>query len=102
MLTKGFKFSDGVELYGKYVGNWGGEATKWRFDAIRDGEVIKRVTRSPGQKVHLEVRPSKTELSEGNTYDAAEVRIRALDEYGSLAPYWQEPVVLNAAARLSL
>lgn len=102
MLTKGFKFSDGVELYGKYVGNWGGEATKWRFDAIRDGEVIKRVTRSPGQKVHFEAVPSKTELSEGNTYDAAEVRIRALDEYGSLAPYWQEPVVLKCSGALEL
>ena len=102
MLTKGFKFSDGVELYGKYVGNWGGEATKWRFDAIRDGEVIKSETRSPGQKVHLEVRPSKTELSEGGTYDAAAVRIRALDEYGNLAPYWQEPVVFKCSGALEL
>ena len=60
------------------------------------------MTRSPGQKVHLEVIPSKTELSEGGTYDAAAVRIRALDEYGNLAPYWQEPVVFKISRALEL
>lgn len=102
MLLKGFKFSDGVELYGKYVGNWGGEATKWRFDAIKDGNVIKSVTRSPGQRAHLEVSVSKTELCEGATYDAAAVRIRAVDEYGNLAPYWQQPVILSCSGPIEV
>lgn len=95
MLLKGLKYSDGVALYGKYVGNWGGEATRWRFDAIKGGEIIASVTRSPGQAVHLELRASSTRLREGDTYDAAEVRIRAVDEFGNLAPYWQEPIVLS-------
>lgn len=102
MLLKGFKFSDGVELYGKYVGNWGGEATKWRFDAVKNGKTVSTVTRSPGQRVHLEVSASKTQLCEGDTYDAAAVRIRAVDEYGNLAPYWQEPVVLKCSGPIEL
>ena len=102
MLLKGFKFSDGVELYGKYIGNWGGEATKWRFDAVKGGKLICSVTRSPGQRVHLEVSTSKTQLCEGDTYDAAAVRIRAVDEYGNLAPYWQEPVILKCAGPIVL
>ena len=102
MLLKGFKFSDGVELYGKYVGNWGGEATKWRFDAVKGGKTVCSVTRSPGQKAHLEVSVSKTRLLEGDTYDAAAVRIRAVDEYGSLAPYWQEPVILKCSGPIEL
>ena len=102
MLLKGFKFSDGVELYGKYIGNWGGEATKWRFDAVKGGKLICSVTRSPGQRVHLEVSPSKTKLCEGDTYDAAAVRIRAVDEHGSLAPYWQEPVILKCSGPIML
>lgn len=102
MLLKGFKFSDGVELYGKYIGNWGGEATKWRFDAVKGGKLICSVTRSPGQRVHLEVSTSKTKLCEGDTYDAAAVRIRAVDELGNLAPYWQEPVILKCSGPIML
>lgn len=102
MLLKGFKFSDGVELYGKYIGNWGGEATKWRFDAVKGGKLICSVTRSPGQRVHLEVSTSKTQLCEGDTYDAAAVRIRAVDEHGNLAPYWQEPVILKCSGPVML
>lgn len=102
MLLKGFKFSDGVELYGKYIGNWGGEATKWRFDAVKGGKLICSVTRSPGQRVHLEVSTSKTQLCECDTYDAAAVRIRAVDEHGNLAPYWQEPVILKCSGPIML
>lgn len=102
MLLKGFKFSDGVELYGKYVGNWGGEATKWRFDAVKDGSIVSSVTRSPGQRAQLELSVSKTRLCEGDTYDAAAVRIRAVDEYGNLAPYWQEPVILKCSGPIAL
>lgn len=102
MLLKGFKFSDGVELYGKYIGNWGGEATKWRFDAVKGGRIVCSVTRCPGQRVHLEVSTSKTQLCEGDTYDAAAVRIRAVDEYGNLAPYWQEPVILKCSGPIML
>lgn len=102
MLLKGFKFSDGVELYGKYIGNWGGEATKWRFDAVKGGKLICSVTRSPGQRVHLEVSTSKTQLCEGDTYDAAAVCIRAVDEHGNLAPYWQEPVILKCSGSIML
>lgn len=102
MLLKGFKFSDGVELYGKCIGNWGGEATKWRFDAVKGGKLICSVTRSPGQRVHLEVSTSKTKLCEGDTYDAAAVRIRAVDEHGNLAPYWQEPVILKCSGPIML
>ena len=102
MLLKGFKFSDGVELYGKYIGNWGGEATKWRFDAVKGGRIVCSVTRCPGQRVHLEVSTSKTQLCEGDTYDAAAVRIRAVDEHGNLAPYFQEPVILKCSGPIML
>lgn len=95
MLFKGFKFSDGYDLYGKYVSNWGGEATVWRFDAIKGGKLVKSVVKKPGQQVHLGISVSSAHLTEGDTYDVAAVRIRAIDEYGNLAPYWQEPISLR-------
>ena len=102
MVKYGIKYEDAVALYGKYVGNWGGEATVWRFDAQKDGEVVKSVTCGPTTRLRLEVRPSHTLLHEGDTYDMAAIRIRILDEFGNIAPYAQLPVVfaLEGAAEL--
>ena len=103
MVRYRMSFKDGVALYGKYVGNWGGAATVWRFDAIKNGEVVKSVTCCPSAKLHLEAVPSCTELKEGTTYDMAAVRIRVLDEFGNVAPYAQLPVrlMLEGVAELA-
>ena len=95
MVKYGMKYQDAVALYGKYIGNWGGEATVWRLDAEKDGRVMKSVTCSPSARLHLEVTPSHTQLIEGDTYDMAAVRIRILDEHGNIAPYAQLPVKLQ-------
>ena len=92
MLRYKMSFADGVALYGKYVGNWGGEATRWRFDAVQDGTVVRSVTLCPSAKLHLEVKASRTALREKDTYDMAAVRVRILDENGTPAPYAQFPV----------
>ena len=102
MTKYGLTFADAQKLYGKYVGNWGGESTVWRLDALKGGKVVSSVTLCPSAKLHLEVTPSHTELTERDTYDMAAVRVRILDEYGSPAPYAQLPVTfrLEGAAEL--
>ena len=92
MVKYGMKYEDAVALYGKYIGNWGGEATQWRLDAEVGGQVVASRTCSPSARLRLEVRPSHTDLAEGDTYDMAALRIRILDEYGNPAPYAQIPV----------
>jgi hypothetical protein len=37
MLRYKMKMEDAVALYIKYVGDWGGESTSHRFEAIKDG-----------------------------------------------------------------
>ena len=102
MLKYKMKFRDGVDLYGKYVANWGGEATVWRLDAIDRGSVVASVTCTPSARLHLEANPSKTLLREGNTYDMAAIRIRILDEHGNPAPYAQNPVKFTVEGSLEL
>ncbi|MBR0136991.1 MAG: glycoside hydrolase family 2 protein, partial [Erysipelotrichaceae bacterium] len=70
------KYSDGVELFGKYVGNWGGSATVWRFDGIVDDEVVISRTLAQSCKLHLDVQSSSTKLTEKGTYDMAMIRVR--------------------------
>lgn len=93
---------DGVELFGKYVGNWGGAATRWRFDARTGGKTVASVTRASGATLHMEVRVSQTTLCAGDTWDAAAVRIRILDEYGTPAPYAQLPLRFALAGAAAL
>ncbi len=102
MLRYGMKFEDGAALYGKYVGNWGGESTRWRFEGIRDGVCVVSQTRCPGVSLHLEARVSQQELHEGESFDMAAVRVRILDENNNPAPYAQLPVKLKLRGALQL
>ncbi|MDE6626660.1 MAG: glycoside hydrolase family 2 protein [Lachnospiraceae bacterium] len=97
MVRYGLKFQDGVDLYGKYVANWGGESTSWRFDGIKDGRVAVSVTCKPSAKLRLDVKASHTELIERESYDMAAVRVRIIDENGSTAPYAQLPVTFTVS-----
>ena len=102
MLKYGMKFADGVALYGKYVGNWGGEATYWRFEGKRDGQTVVSQTRGPADRLQLEVKPSHTQLHEGDRYDMAALRIRVLDELGNQTPYAQLAVQFRTRGPIEL
>ncbi len=86
---------DAYALYGKYVGNWGGDAVKYRFDAIKDGEIVKSITKECVKKVSLVAEACTDTLEERETYDVACVRIKAVDQNGNLLPYFNEPVLLR-------
>lgn len=102
MLRYRVRYEDAVALYGKYVGNWGGESTRWRFEAMVHGKCVKTVTRSVSAKLHLEVRPTDQRLHIGDTYDMAALRIRVLDENGTVASYAQLPVSFMADGNVAL
>ena len=102
MVKYRMSFEDGYALYGKYVGNWGGEATVWRFDAVKDGKVTASTVKTPGQKLHLDVKASSTILHEGEVYDMAAVRIRLLDENGNPASYAQLPVSFRTSGPIKI
>ncbi len=88
------KMAQAVDLYTRHVGNWGGSSTAYRFEAVMDGRVVKTLVKSPMTKVVLMAEADHIELSEGNTYDVAAVRIRAVDEHGNVLPFYHEPVQL--------
>lgn len=93
-LKYGTDFKTAWALYGKYIGNWGGEATVWRVDAVTNGAVVASKTYCPNTALRLEVTPSATELQERASYDMAAVRIRVVDANGNTASYAQIPVRL--------
>ena len=87
--------TEAVQLYNKYIGDWGGESTVFKFEAIKDEEIVKELTVSPMTSHKLDVDVSHTSLKEDVTYDVASVRIRDIDNNGNLLPYSNDPVSLS-------
>ncbi len=102
MLIYGMNINKIVDLYTKYVGDWGGKSTVYRFEAIKGGKVVKTVTKTPMSKMHLEFDVPNTVLSEKTSYDVGVVRIRATDENGNLLPYSNEAIKLTVDGPLEL
>ena len=102
MLIYGMNINKIVDLYTKYVGDWGGKSTVYRFEAIKDGKVVKTITKTPMSKMQLEIDASNTFLSEKTSYDVGVVRIRALDENGNLLPYCNEAIKLTVEGPIEI
>ena len=79
-------FADAYRLYGKYIENWGDSASVYRFEAVKNGKVVRTVTKKAFTQRRLEVRVSHAELTEGDTYDVAAVRLRMTDQNGCVLP----------------
>ncbi len=94
--------NDLVALYTKYVGNWGETATVYRFEAIKDGKVVKTVIKQPMFKPSLEIKTSHTALAEKSSYDMAAIRIRAIDENGNVLPFYQEALTVKTEGPIEL
>ena len=102
MIRYKMNYKEGMDLYGKYIGNWGGESVAWRFDGIKNGEVVSSVTCCPSAQLHIHALPSHTDLAEGDTYDMAAIRIQIQDEYGNVESYAQLPIQLTVEGAAEL
>ncbi len=89
-------FDDAYQLYGKYIGNWGAAATVFKFEAVKNGKVVKTVECGPVLERKLQVKAGSTVLVDGDTYDMAMVRIQMTDQVGNVLPFEACAVELEA------
>ena len=92
IIFRGMKMDDAVKLYYKYISNWGTSSTEYKFVAVKDGKEVKTVIRKPVKRPYLNIEVSHNELIDIQTYDVASIKIKAIDEYNNLLPYYQESV----------
>ena len=102
MTRYGMKFEDAYALYGKYIGDWGASATEFRFDAVKNGAVVKSVRRSAVTALKLAVTPSHTVLRHGATYDVALLRLAVTDQFGNVVPFFFGAVDVEVSGPLAL
>ena len=102
MTRYGMRFDDAYALYVKYIGDWGVRATEFRFDAVRDGAVVRSVRLGAVKSLCLEAEASHTELCEGDTYDVCALRLRMTDQNGNTVPYWHGCVDVEVTGPLAV
>ena len=102
MLRWRMSFEDAYTLYRKYIGDWGGAATVYRFEAVKDGKVVAEVRKAPASELHLLARPSARTLRDGDTYDAALIRLAMTDQNGNTLPFYHGPVRLRAEGPIAV
>ncbi len=102
ILRYGMSMDQAVSLYNKYIGNWGGASTSYRFEAIKDGQVAAVSEKTAVRQVRLRCQVSHTTLLEASTYDVSSVRIQAVSESGDVLPYYQEPLLLETQGPIAL
>lgn len=102
ILFHHMKPEDAVRLYTRYIGDWGGKVTEYRFEGIRDGQTVARLVREPMRRMELQVTVSHRELREIHSYDVAAVRIRLTDQNGNLLNYGTEPVSFSTEGQIGL
>jgi beta-galactosidase len=95
MLFGGLKMSDAVRIYTKYIGDWGGSARVYKFEAIKNGKVVKKVIKEPVKTIKLSASQSTTALKVTRSYDVALVRIQVTDQNGNVCPFFTEPVTFE-------
>ena len=76
---------------------------RWgKRQSIKDGKVIKSVTKEPVNGIRLQAEADHTNLTEHHSYDVALVRIRAVDAHGNVLPFYQEPVRITAEGDIAI
>lgn len=102
MIMYRMKPSDAVELYTKYVGDWGGSSTVYKFEAIKDNKVVKTIVKMPSEKLHLEIELSNECLIEEVSYDVAALRIKVLDQNDNLMHFYSDALEVNISGPIEL
>ena len=101
-LTKFITMNKALGLYYKYMNNWGGKEACYRFEAIKNGEVVQTVVKEVVGQVNLCLETDTDVLVESNSYDVASVRIALKDQNDNYLPFANDPVVLEVEGDIQL
>jgi beta-galactosidase len=102
LLKYKMTIDEAAKLYEKYVGKWGMESLEYRFEAIKDGQVVAEEIHGPGKENHLELEIDTVNLKETTTYEVARVVIKHVDNHRHVLPYSREIVHVSCDGPIEL
>jgi len=92
MLKHRFTYQDAVDLYMRYVANWGSESTEHEFEGYRGETKVISVKRGASASAALKLAADSQTLVEGDTYDVCRVTMEHVDALGAVMTYSSEAV----------
>lgn len=97
-----FTMEEAAELYEKYLGSWGEELGKYRFEGYIGDEL--KITKEKGQSSHFELKAKldHDELLHQDTYDVTRIVVSLEDEFGNPYPTANFPVQIKTSANLEV
>jgi len=102
MLKYKMSYSDLVGYWNKYIGAWGGKAMTYTFKGYKDGKAVKECELGPSNKFDLDVKVTKEELVNEDTYDTTQIKLKHVDEHGSIADYSSRIVKIETNGPIEL
>ena len=78
------------------------KSAEFRFEAIKDGKVAITLCKGPFRELKLCAEASVTTITEGETYDAALIRLSMRDQYGNVLPFFNEPIFFEIEGPVGL
>ena len=103
LLRYRLTYDDAVSLFTRYVGNWGDEASLWRFEGLVGGEVVCLESYGEHTKPHLEVTTRTTKIPLGETYSMVWLNVSIRKPGMTLPlPYAHEPFSVAVEGPLKL
>ena len=108
ILRYHMNMEEAVRLYNKYIGDWGGTSTTYRFEAVmvdvstRQERVVKTIIKEPMTARKISAVADHENLIDAESYDVAEVRIQAQDEHGNILPFYNEPLTFETEGPIEI
>ncbi|MGL5978426.1 MAG: glycoside hydrolase family 2 TIM barrel-domain containing protein [Erysipelotrichaceae bacterium] len=102
MSFHGLTMDDGMQLYGKYIGNWGQKAIQYRFEGIQNEQVVCVKQRAMVNQMELVLTTSSDTLIPEHTYDVVQCFVEAKDQDGNLLPYAMGALEIEVSGDIAL
>ena len=91
-----------AKFYEKYVGKWGLESVSYRFEAIKNGEVVEKRTVGSTHDHKLLVEIDDTELFETDTYQTTRIVLKHVNMNNNIMTYSSEVVSITLEGPLEI
>ncbi|MBN2503710.1 MAG: glycoside hydrolase family 2 protein [Bacilli bacterium] len=102
MMFNKMTMKTAMDIYGKYVGNWGSPEVSFRIEGYIDDKLVKSVVISQPKSAILKLYPDATQLRHELTYDVVRVVIQMEDENNNLLGLANDVVSVKPDGSLSV
>jgi len=102
MLIHHLTMEDAMNIYGKYIGNWGSENSYYRFEGYTNNEMVVSSVRGQGRIFTLVAQADQHVLHHDDTYDVTRITVKLLDEFDNIQAFGNETILVKTTGSVKV